>query len=48
MQLQNNHHFWFTELTPKDHFAKNAALDEVIRTRCEVTLAAMRFLSHFQ
>jgi hypothetical protein len=23
-------HFWFTELTPKDHFAKDAALYENI------------------
>ena len=22
-------HFWFTELTPKDHYAKDAALDDV-------------------
>ena len=33
-------HFWFTELTPKDHFAKDAALDEAIRTRFGATLAA--------
>ena len=26
-------HFWFTELTPQQHFAKDAALDESIRTR---------------
>ena len=32
--------FWFTELTPKQHFAKDAALDEVIRTRFGATLAA--------
>lgn len=32
--------FWFTELTPKDHFAKDAALDEAIRTRFGATLAA--------
>jgi len=25
--------FWFTELTPKQHYAKNAALDNAIRTR---------------
>ena len=23
-------HFWFTELTPKQHYAKDAALDETI------------------
>ena len=33
-------HFWFTELTPKHHFAKDAALDETIRTRFGATLAA--------
>jgi uncharacterized protein (DUF924 family) len=33
-------HFWFTELTPKDHFAKDAALDEAIRARFGATLEA--------
>jgi uncharacterized protein (DUF924 family) len=33
-------HFWFTELTPKQHFAKDAALDEAIRTRFGATLEA--------
>ena len=33
-------HFWFTELTPKQHFAKDAALDEAIRTRFGPTLEA--------
>ena len=33
-------HFWFTELTPKQHFAKDAALDEIIRTRFGATLEA--------
>ena len=33
MQPQPILHFWFTELTPKQHFAKDAALDEAIRTR---------------
>jgi len=33
-------HFWFTELTPKDHFAKDTALDETIRTRFGATLEA--------
>jgi uncharacterized protein (DUF924 family) len=33
-------HFWFTELTPKHHFAKDAALDETIRTRFSATLEA--------
>nr|WP_255418352.1 DUF924 family protein [Limnohabitans sp. Bal53] len=32
--------FWFSELTPKDHFAKDAVLDETIRTRFGDTLAA--------
>ena len=33
-------HFWFTELTPQQHFAKDAALDETIRTRFGATLEA--------
>ena len=33
-------HFWFTELTPKQHFAKDAALDEALRTRFGATLEA--------
>jgi uncharacterized protein (DUF924 family) len=33
-------HFWFTELTPKHHFAKDAVLDETIRTRFGATLEA--------
>ena len=33
-------HFWFTELTPKQHFAKDAALDEAIRTRFGSVLTA--------
>ncbi len=40
MQPQAILDFWFTELTPKDHFAKDAALDEAIRTRFGVTLEA--------
>ena len=32
--------FWFTELTPKHHFAKDPALDKAIRTRFGATLAA--------
>ncbi len=32
--------FWFTELTPKHHYAKDAALDEAIRTRFGTTLEA--------
>jgi len=31
-------HFWFAELTPKQHYAKDAALDEAIRTRFGATL----------
>ena len=31
-------HFWFTELTPKQHYAKDAALDDAIRTRFGATL----------
>ena len=33
-------HFWFTELTPKQHYAKNAALDNAIRTRFGAALEA--------
>ena len=33
-------HFWFTELTPKQHFAKDPALDETIRVRFGATLEA--------
>jgi uncharacterized protein (DUF924 family) len=33
MQPQSIIDFWFTELVPKHHFAKDAALDEAIRTR---------------
>ena len=31
-------HFWFSELTPQQHFAKDATLDESIRTRFGPTL----------
>ncbi|WP_369959220.1 DUF924 family protein [Limnohabitans sp. T6-5] len=40
MNPQSILHFWFTELTPKDHCAKDAALDEAIRTRFGATLEA--------
>ena len=40
MQAHAILHFWFTELTPKHHFAKDAALDEAIRTRFGATLEA--------
>ena len=40
MQPQSILHFWFTELTPKQHFAKDAALDEAIRTSFGTTLEA--------
>ncbi len=33
-------HFWFTELSPKQHFDKDAALDDTIRTRFGATLEA--------
>ena len=33
-------HFWFSELTPQQHFAKDATLDESIRTRFGPTLDA--------
>ena len=38
MQLQTVLQFWFTELTPQQHFAKDTALDESIRTRFGPTL----------
>ena len=40
MQAQTVLHFWFSELTPKQHFVKDAALDEAIRTRFGTTLEA--------
>jgi uncharacterized protein (DUF924 family) len=40
MQPQSILHFWFTELSPKQHYAKDAALDEAIRTRFGATLKA--------
>lgn len=33
-------HFWFTELNTKQHYAKDPALDETIRTRFGATLEA--------
>jgi uncharacterized protein (DUF924 family) len=40
MQPQPILHFWFEELTPKQHFVKDAALDETIRARFGDTLEA--------
>ena len=40
MQLQSILHFWFEELTAKQHFGKDTALDETIRTRFDGTLDA--------
>ena len=40
MQPQPILDFWFTELTPKDHYAKDTVLDETIRARFGATLAA--------
>jgi uncharacterized protein (DUF924 family) len=40
MQAADILHFWFDELTDKQHFAKDAALDELIRTRFGATLEA--------
>ena len=40
MNPNDSLHFWFTELTPKQHFAKDAALDDAIRTRFGATLEA--------
>lgn len=33
-------HFWFEELTPKQHFVKDPAQDDTIRTRFGATLEA--------
>ena len=40
MQPQSILHFWFKELTAKQHFVKDPALDEAIRTRFGDTLEA--------
>jgi len=40
MLPENILHFWFTELTPKQHYAKDPALDECIRVRFGTTLEA--------
>ena len=40
MQPQDILHFWFDELSPKQHFAKDAALDAAIGTRFGATLEA--------
>ena len=40
MQSQPILQFWFEELTPKQHFVKDAALDETIRARFGSTLGA--------
>ena len=40
MQLQPVLHFWFEELTDKQHFAKDSALDEAMHSRFGATLAA--------
>ena len=40
MQAPDVLHFWFDELTPQQHFAKNVALDALIRTRFGPTLEA--------
>ena len=40
MQATDILHFWFDELTEKQHFVRDAALDEMIRTRFGATLEA--------
>ena len=40
MQAKNILDFWFSELTDKQHFTKDAALDALIRTRFGATLEA--------
>ena len=46
-QPQTILHFWFTELTPKQHFTKDAVLDETIRTRFGATLVAQHSPTQF-
>ena len=40
MQLQSILHFWFEELTDKQHFIKDPALDTAMRSRFGATLEA--------
>ena len=40
MQPQDILHFWFEELTARQHFVKDAALDDTIRNRFGATLEA--------
>lgn len=40
MHQQSILHFWFEKLTTKQHFVKDAALDETIRARFGDTLEA--------
>ena len=40
MQAKDILHFWFDELTAQQHFAKDAALDAVMRARFTATLDA--------
>jgi uncharacterized protein (DUF924 family) len=40
MQAQEILHFWFEDLTPKQHFIKDAALDATIGARFSATLEA--------
>lgn len=40
MQVEDILHFWFEELTPQQHFAKDPALDASMRARFGITLEA--------
>ncbi len=40
MQSQSILHFWFEEISAKQHFVKDAALVETVRTRFRDTLEA--------
>lgn len=40
MKFDSIIHFWFTELTDKQHFVKDPALDEAMRSRFGATLEA--------
>jgi uncharacterized protein (DUF924 family) len=47
MQPKTILQIWFTELTPKQHYAKDAVLDKAIRTRFGATLEAAAWCELF-
>ena len=42
IRAQDILHFWFDELTDKQHFVKDAVLDQTIGTRFGATLGAAK------